>query len=311
MTAIMLDPTMMLDQIGEPMLADVCEQDLSTLVGTHVFDQKLDGVRALLGTSRTGFALRNRSGRDIVGNFPEIEAGATFALREGLVLDGEITAKEGSFTEINRRGRVLRPGANGWLDAKDCPAQFTAFDILHHPKEGDVRHWAYAERRQLLDSLGINGHGFETSLASPDPAFYEQIKALGGEGVVAKRLASRYVKGRKKDWLKFKTTREVTAIAVGYEPGKGSRADCGAFLLVMIDANDKPVHVGKVGGGMTRDEVTAIKDRIDNRETPILEVTVLGRTKNDILRQPTFKGFRSDLEVHDIRTNQLNALPKG
>lgn len=307
----MLDPTMMLDGLGEPMLADVCEANLATLVGTHAFDQKLDGVRALLGTSRSGFALRNRSGRDIVANFPEMEAGATFALRDGLVLDGEITAKEGTFQDINRRGRVLRPGANGWLDAKDHPAEYTAFDILHHPKEGDVRHWAYQDRRALLDSIGLNGHGFTTSIVSADPAHYERIKALGGEGVVAKRLTSRYHKGRKKDWLKFKTTREITAIAVGYEAGRGSRADCGAFLLVMIDVDGKPVHVGKVGGGMTRRQINEIKGLIDQRETPVLEVTVLGRSRDNILRQPTFKGLRTDLDVHEVNINQLNALPRG
>lgn len=289
----------------EPMLAMTCEQELQTLVGTHWFDEKLDGIRALVGRGEIGCTIRNRNGRDMTATWPEVEAATTLLLQPGTILDGEITALHGSFQDIAARDR--RQSA---AQADTCPAKFTAFDILHHPERGDVRHWRYQDRRALLDSLGLVGT-LETSVVSPDPDLYEKIKALGGEGIVAKRLDARYSQGRKRDWLKYKATRTVSCIAVGYEPGKGSRANCGAFLLAMIDENNQARIVGRVGSGFTETEIAHVKAEIDRGIFPILEIRVLGRTREDKLRQPVHIGLRTDLAIHDVVVNQLNALPRG
>lgn len=293
-----------------PMLAETCEQDLTTLVGTHIFDQKVDGVRTLIARHDGELIIRNRNGKDRTDVYPEIEAAATFDLPDGLALDGEIVAASGVFSDIQRRDK--QRGASTAALAVEVPAKFVAFDILHHPDEGDVRHLPYEARRRLLEAVVPSTSRFDITLASADPAFYDQIKALGGEGVVAKRLAAPYGIGRKKDWLKFKTTRSVSAIAVKYENGKGSREDTiGALLLAMVNDEGVGAYVGKVGSGLKAEDLTFLKDQMDSGILPIVEVETLGRTKNNLLRQPVFKGVRTDLEAHEVRINQLNALPKG
>jgi bifunctional non-homologous end joining protein LigD len=296
-----------------PMLADHADSDvpLSTYVGTHVFDEKIDGLRATLtsGDSAGQFFMRNRNGRDMTASYPDLEAGATFALPLGVVLDGEITVEGGRFEDIAKADRKRQKDV---VAALDQPVLFTAFDILHHPDHGDVRNWKYDERRRLLESLDLNGHGYATTMCSPDPAFFEHIKALGGVGVVIKRLSGRYERGRNANWRKFKTVREVTCIAVGYEPGNGARAEIGAVLLAMVnEETGKSVYVGKVGSGFSESAIKSVKADLDKGLMPILEIQVLGRTKENKLRHPVFKGVRTDILTYEVRSTQLNALPQG
>jgi len=74
-----------------------------------------------------------------------------------------------------------------------------AFDILWHPDKGDVRHLPYIQRRELLVSLHLEQHSqrWAATEASTDPKYYDVIRRLGGEGVVAKRYTARYEPGRR------------------------------------------------------------------------------------------------------------------
>jgi hypothetical protein len=61
--------------------------------------------------------------------------------------------------------------------------------------------------------LGYTGHGggihFLDNARYDDPGdmVFRHACAMGLEGIVSKRLASRYRSGRSPDWLKFKTRR--------------------------------------------------------------------------------------------------------
>lgn len=296
-----------------PMLAEAARPDvLPTLVGSHVFDEKLDGIRAMAAWDETGnFALRNRNGADITMRYPEIALAATTSGFVGpLLLDGEIVAADGSFQDIAWRDK--QKGRH----ADKVPAIFTAFDVLVHPDMGDVRHEPYALRRQLLNGLTLEGQ-FARSLCSPDPAFFDRIKLLGGEGVVAKRLRAPYARGRNSDWLKVKALYSVTALATGYQPGHGSRSEMGAIFLSVLD---HPVKggvilrpIGKAGSGFSATTALDMKEAIDLAtdldSVPVVEIECLGATRSGVLRQPVFKGVRSDLTYEAATFDQLKELP--
>ena len=53
--------------------------------------------------------------------------------------------------------------------------------------------------RSCLPGLRLNEH-----LAHPGELVFHHACAMGLEGIVSKRLGSRYRSGRSKDWLKFK-----------------------------------------------------------------------------------------------------------
>jgi bifunctional non-homologous end joining protein LigD len=53
--------------------------------------------------------------------------------------------------------------------------------------------------RKVMSGLVLNEH-----LAHPGEVVFHHACAMGLEGIVSKRLGSRYTSGRTRDWLKFK-----------------------------------------------------------------------------------------------------------
>lgn len=280
-----------------------------TLVGSHVFDEKLDGLRAMIAFDGERVWLRGRSGANLLPHFPEIEDAAVAFLPRGYVLDGEITTT--TFEDVNHRA-MLSPQRIRLSRASLPTATFNAFDLLHADRPVTGEPWYV--RRALLDALGRPGHfttEFRRTIYSETPEFFDEIKARGGEGVIAKRVLSRYHAGRSTDWLKFKATTRVTCVAYGYDPGSGSRSEFGAVLLVMLDDEMQTVKVGRAGSGFTATTIAIVKEALDGGTPVLVEVECLGLTSGGQLRQPVFKGVRHDLTLFDARTTQLNNLPKG
>jgi hypothetical protein len=95
----------------------------------------------------------------------------------------------------------------------------------------------YRERRAALESLDLRGPGWQTTAASPGEglAMVRACRQLGLEGVVAKRLDSRYLCNRRsRSWVKVKQFRRATLPVIGWVPWRDGR--CGAL------AAGRPVH---------------------------------------------------------------------
>lgn len=276
----------------------------------YAFEEKIDGVRAIV-TYDAGsgtITILNRSGNDITLAFPEV-TDAIAGVTPTVVLDGEIVLRNGTFGDLNGRAKVTVAGKAS-AKAEAMPAKFVAFDVLHYGGQ-DLIHLPYTERRRMLLAIGeaFNDPAFEVVRASFDGrAFFEQVKAEGGEGVIAKKITSTYVYGKRApEWVKFKCLQSITCIAVSYEPGKGARAHIGAIHLAVV-GGAKPVYVGRVGTGLTAAELLDVKSRLDAGQYPVVEIETLGRTKDNKLRFPVWKGLRSDLGVMDASQDQLAAL---
>jgi len=296
----------------EPMLAQLGDVPLSSLAGTHVFDTKLDGVRMLLHWDGTMLRLVNRHGRVCTESWPELQVAP---VRTGIpmVLDGEVIAGQG-FQDAARRDKVTKARLAEAMAAQ-MPATFVAFDLLWLD-DLDLRDVPYQTRRARLDLLAdqwLSPH-YKPSFTSEDPGIYAAIAKAGGEGVIAKRKTARYTAGRSRNWLKYKVTHSVTCVGVGYDPGSGSRAEFGAMRLAMVDAEGGVHLVGRVGSGFRERDVREMKALFDNarsgEDLPVVEVECLGLTRDGVLRQPVFKGVRSDQTMHDATITQLEGLPR-
>jgi len=199
---------------------------------------------------------------------------------------------------------------------QDCPAHFKAFDILWDSDQGDVRHLPYILRRRLLVRLQLEQYGggrWAATEASTDPKFYDVIRALGGEGVVAKRYTARYEPGRRSSWLKYKAAYTLSCIGTGYEPGKGARAQFGALYLGLLEADGTLRPMGKVGSGFTLPETLEMKAILDSAtsaiDLPIVEIQTYNLTRDGKLRMPVYLGQRTDLQLSDCTVAQLEHLP--
>lgn len=287
--------------------------DLSSLLGgTHLFDLKLDGLRALIYWDGATMRIINRSGVDITRKFPDVEAVGPALGPVPLILDGELVCESGLFGDVATRGKQEKPHAIAAAVTR-LPARFIAFDMLH---QGDVSYLGvrYEQRRRVLEALVgyVNDPLITASVVSEDgAAFWASVSSLGLEGLIAKDKAAPYMEGKRSPaWLKFKTVRRITCIAVGYEPGEGARAHFGAMFLAVLDKAGMPVNVGKVGTGFTGAEIDSLKADLDAGKMPLVEIEALNVGSGGQLRFPVYKGYRTDLSHADATLDQLDSLPR-
>jgi bifunctional non-homologous end joining protein LigD len=146
---------------------------------------------------------------------------------------------------------------------------------------------------------------------------FAHLKELGVEGIVAKRADSAYVGRRSTDWIKVSARSSDDFAVVGYTPPKETRASFGALLLAQRGAEGW-VYAGRVGGGLSADDlasigkrVAAAKDAPPPRDAEIergarwiepelvVEVEFKERSTKGRLRQPTFLRVRTDKAPED------------
>jgi bifunctional non-homologous end joining protein LigD len=296
---------------ARPMLASSNEYTLADLAGRYIFDEKVDGVRAMMAVGPEGFRIINRNGVDRTDRYPDLAATAT-QFQYDAVLDGEIVLLDESlgFEGIARRDKQQSPAAIARA-ATQTPAKFVAFDVLRiDGNPTSLSPWS-DRRRWLMEVMSHRPPNFRTSHWSNDPIIYDKLMSEGKEGVVAKLSTSPYTPGRSSAWLKHKAKYRLTAVVVGYEPGTGKRRECGKFILALLDDDAVPVRLGVVGSGFTDADLVEYKTRLDSGRMWLAEIETMGLTDSGALRQPIFKGERTDLSILDASTTQLKTLPKG
>lgn len=280
---------------------------LRTLVGTHAFDLKLDGLRAILYWDGKRVRLVNRSLVDITRQFPELDK--VDLGPAPLVVDGELVADDGTFTTVATRGKQSKAAAIA-QHVFAHPCRFVAFDVLK-VNDVDVMRIRWQDRRAALEKLAADWPAvMQVSVCSDDgPGMWEHVAALGMEGLIAKRKDGVYLPGhRGSSWIKFKVTRRITCVAMGYEAGEGSRIAFGAMHLGLIGP-DGPVIIGRVGTGFKAADIRECKARLDRKDYFLVEIEALNRTAAGILRFPVYKGIRTDLPLTEATLDQLATLP--
>jgi bifunctional non-homologous end joining protein LigD len=155
------------------------------------YEVKWDGFRAIVSTE-DGLRVRSRRGWDMTDAVPELDA-----LPREVVFDGELVAwQDGGpwFPDVCHR--VLNRDFT-------IPLTFVVFDLLRIDGE-DMRNAPFSERRAALERLGLNGPSWATSETFDDgDALFRAVCEHGLEGVMAKRLTSRYGPNRR-GWIKTK-----------------------------------------------------------------------------------------------------------
>lgn len=210
-----------------------------------IFEVKYDGVRALAAIEGGAVRVWGREGVDYSGRYPEVEA-ALRQLPAGTVVDGELVMiREGrpDFHALMRR-HARRPGRRPRFTE---PARYVVFDLLHHDGTSLVRQPLSERRARLHEVLpddpvlalceGVVGDGRR---------YFAEAIAAGHEGVVAKRLTSRYEPNRRSGaWQKIKRRDELACVVIGYAGG----AD-GPRLYVASLVQGSLAYVGMVELGV-------------------------------------------------------------
>ena len=285
------------------------------------FEFKWDGIRALVDVSERGVRIFSRAGNEVSAAYPELLAQAAEA--EDALLDGEIVVIAGgrpSFEALQRRMHVRDPAEIHRLAAQ-IPVTFVVFDVLRrYGVDLTARPWH--ERRATLERWMAENDGWTVSPSFDDgPATEAAAREHGLEGVVAKRVTSRYLPGvRARDWVKLRFVRTGDFVVAGWEAATGRPQELSSLVLGCY-ARGVLVYAGKVGSGL--DRATAAQLRAALRDAPatrlsepaprspnrvvhwvepevVVEVEYVDRTEDGRLRHPVFRRVRTDKPAAEV-----------
>ena len=294
-----------------------------------LFEPKWDGVRAITRVWDDKVTLHSRLGNDVTGGYPELaQLGAALGERS-VVLDGEIVAFDDagrpSFERLQRRMHVRGPGRSLLAEV---PILYVVFDLLWLDGElttGDP----FVERRRQLEGVNPEGPTWQISRLLAEPPDEDMLAAcrrIGLEGYVGKLGSAGYSAGkRSKAWTKVKCVRQREFVVGGWSEGSGGRSGrIGSLAVGWVDPGlpAPPGHpfalryAGQAGSGLNDfllgqlglafEELATETAPFVNippapplhfvRPTMVVEVTFNEVTGGGVLRQPSIKGLRNDVD---------------
>jgi len=192
-------------------------------------DDPLDGDGWLHEIKYDGYRTQLIKDGDEVGAFTRNGHGWTVKYRtiaeavaklpcDRAIIDGEMVVQdERGISDFRALRSAMTSNPRGLI--------LYAFDLLHLDGR-DLRNVPLIERRLALQDL-IGDHDpqwpiqFSAHHIGDGAAMFEQAKAMELEGIVSKKINSRYVIGRSTAWLRVKCFEEGDFVVVGTERGTG------------------------------------------------------------------------------------------
>ena len=208
-----------------------------------VYEQKLDGFRAIVFVDGEESYIQSRGGKNLSRYFPELSFPAG-----RYVLDGELVIRdgEGNIEFDALQSRIHPAESRIALLAREIPAGLVAFDLL---AEGDesLLEKPFAERRERLErrDWALDETSVETSVLSRDTEQAEEWLRRT-EGTMAKQLDAHYIPGKRKGMAKVKRERTIDCVVMGWRPGK-EEGTVGSLILGLYDGGELR-SVGHISG---------------------------------------------------------------
>lgn len=308
-----------------PMLATAAER-LPSGAGWS-FEPKWDGYRAIVTIAAREARLLSRNGNDLSERFAPLARAVVQAVRSpSAVLDAEVCA-------LDEQGR----SSFSLLQRGEGDLTLVVFDLLELDGEPLVHEPLRRRREALAIAVPSDQGGVIVSPAFDDGEALLRVAAEQGlEGVIAKRLDSRYQPGRRSpDWRKVKLKGRQELVVAGYTRGRGRRAGTlGALLLGVRDGSGLR-FVGGVGTGFDDAELERLSRLLRplERETSpfataprlprvrkgdvvwvepdlVVEVSFAEWTREGLLRAPVYIGRREDKPATEVRRERPAIEPE-
>jgi ATP-dependent DNA ligase len=202
------------------------------------YEIKLDGYRAIAFKSGGRVHVRSRNDKDFNTRYPAIVK-ALSVIPDETVIDGEIVALDGSG----------RPSFNALQSygSSTTPILYYMFDVMIIDGQ-DVMAEPLKRRRELLQTRVLSrlrdpireSPVLEASL----PDLIRSVKAQGLEGIVTKRVDSRYEPGQRSGaWLKMRVNQGQEFVIGGYTPaGRNFERSYSGITTTKADWSMPPVR---------------------------------------------------------------------
>ena len=278
----------------------------------YVYEVKWDGYRIIAYKNHKHVRLDSRGGLDYTKKYPPLVS-ALKELKHDLILDGEAVV-------LNGEGKPDFDALQKF-NGQNSGVVFYAFDILWLDGE-DLTRRTLLERKQILQETLAGSHTLKYSEHFTDGiALYEQIQALGLEGIVAKNRNSQYIEDdRSKLWYKIPVEQKQEFVIGGWVESETSRY----FRTLLFGAyqDNKLKWFGHAGGGYKERDMPAILKKlkaIETKKSPfvtqvdyegivhwvqpklVANIKYSTLTKSGRIRKPAiFLGFRNDKQAEQV-----------
>ena len=279
-----------------------------------VFEIKWDGYRAVADLREKEIQLYSRNGLSYSDKFSKI-AKALDDQTHQMVLDGEIVA-------FNSEGKPDFQTLQKIGENPNLAMTYQVFDLLWlngHSTEN----LTLVQRKELLKEALIENEVIKYCEHIPEKGidFFDQIKKMDLEGMIAKKADSTYSEGvRSSDWLKIKFQNTEDVLICGFTEPNGGRKNFGAIILGTY-INGKLEYCGHAGTGFSDKTLDSLFElfkpliveicpfeTVPKTNAPatwlqpelVCEIKYTEKTKDGIFRHPVFMGLRSDKEKEDL-----------
>ncbi|TKF31110.1 DNA ligase [Vibrio kanaloae] len=197
-------------------LANTYQQGID--VSEYWKSEKLDGIRALWD----GNHLYTRNGN-------QIYAPTWFTKQLPKVrLEGELWAGRGKFHLVQSTVLDHTPSDTAWREIK-----FMLFDMPGAAGDYQKRYYNILHWVSLIDESHV-GYIEHVPIKNEKALFHQldNIDERNGEGLMLRKITSRYQAGRSNDLLKLKRHHDAEATVIGYKSGTGKYKGMMGSILV-------------------------------------------------------------------------------
>lgn len=279
-----------------------------------IFEIKWDGYRAIADLSDDTPLFYSRNGISFLSKFEKVSKDFD-RQKHKMIVDGEIVAYDDkgkpNFQLLQQIG-----------DNPDLALVYQVFDILWL-NDHSTEELPLLQRKELLKEALIETDTIKYCDHIPEKGieFFEQMKKMKLEGMIAKRADSQYIENhRTTDWLKIKFTNTEDVIICGFTEPRGSRQNFGALILGKY-IDEKLIYCGHTGTGFNKESLKQLYQRLEKlivKNPPfdkipktnmpvtwikpelVCEIKYSEITKDGIFRHPVFVTVREDKEPEEI-----------
>jgi DNA ligase 1 len=260
-----------------------------------IIEPKLDGIRIIVSKINGNINIYTRHNNDVTSRFPEL---LEIPIKEDFILDGELICFDPEKNKVDFELCMERFMTKREEKRNMLPINYVVFDILHYDGE-DLKNHTLLERKNILESVLK-----DTTLVSKiryirehGEKYFEAIKEIDLEGMVAKHIDSTYVVNhRSKNWVKVINWKYVDVYITSYRKDKlawicsieeeGILRYAGILELGTTPADRKAFYqVTKTIIKEETDKIVYLEPKIKAR------VKIRNWTRNNMLRSPVFVKF--------------------
>ncbi len=285
-----------------------------------LYELKYDGYRILAFVEGNSVRLVTRNGNDYAKRFQEVVSSLIdLAAGRAMVLDGEVAITDAA-------GKTDFQALQNYMkNPKGKHLTYIIFDLL--ALDGaDLREQQLTDRKEALEALMkdapgnlyysryVRGNGAESFAAACE---------TGMEGIVGKKANSVYSGTRNGDWIKLKCDKRQEFVIGGYTLSDKKTSGVSSLLLGVYEGGEL-VFAGRAGTGFDESDRSMLEKKFELlrrmespfREAPeskasekitwlepdlVAEIKFAEWTEDNLLRQASFKGLRTDKAPRDIK----------